>query len=96
MKPNIHKLNHFIIRVARIHMGHKEFSSSSMEYRKAGLALIEQGISDTLCSMDLDLIPWDILEQVEVFFRHLDQYIIDDIGFSYYESDAVPDQVQKS
>ncbi|MFO8082902.1 MAG: hypothetical protein R6U27_01130 [Desulfobacterales bacterium] len=31
-------------------MGHKELSSSLMEYRKAGLALIEQGISDTLCS----------------------------------------------
>jgi hypothetical protein len=48
MLPDIHKLNRFIIRVARSHMGHKELSSSSMDYRQAGLALIEQGISDTL------------------------------------------------
>jgi hypothetical protein len=93
MPPNIHKLNRFIIRVARILMGHKELtSSSSMDYRNAGMALIEQGISDTLCSMDPDLISWDTLEQVEVFFRHLDRHITDDIGFSLYQADAVPDR----
>lgn len=92
MKPDLHKLNHSM-RVARIHMGHKELSGSLMEYRKAGLALIEQGISDTLCSLDPDLIPWDILDQVEVFFRHLDRHIIDDVGFSLYEVETVPDWV---
>jgi hypothetical protein len=66
--------------------------SSLMDYRNAGMALIEQGISDTLCSMDPDLISWDTLEQVEVFFRHLDRHITDDIGFSLYEADAVPDR----
>jgi hypothetical protein len=91
--PEIHKLNRFIIRVGNIHIGHKELTSaSSMEYRKAGLALIEQGISDTLCSLDQDLIPWDILDQVEVFFHYLDRHIIDDIGFRFFESDAVSDQ----
>ncbi len=93
MAPDLHKLNHFIIRVARIHMGHKELSSLSMEYRKAGLALIEQGISDTLCPMDLDLIFWEILEQVEVFFQYLDRHIIDDIGFCDLQTETVPDQV---
>jgi hypothetical protein len=89
--PEIHKLNRFIIRVGNIHIGHKELTSaSSMEYRKAGLALIEQGISDTLCSLDQDLIPWDILDQVEVFFHYLDRHIIDDIGFRFFKTDAVP------
>jgi len=63
-----------------------------MDYRKAGLALIEQGISDTLCSLDSDLISKDILDQVEVFFRHLDRHITDDIGFNNYETDVVSDQ----
>ena len=90
--PDIHKLNHFIIRVARIHMGDKELSNSSMGHRKAGLALIEQGISDTLYSMDPYLIPWEILDQVEVFFQFLDQHVIDDIGFRNYKADAVSDQ----
>ena len=93
IKQEIHKLNRFIIRVGNIHIGHKELSStSSMDYRKAGLALIEQGISDTLCSLDHDLIPWDILNQVEAFFHYLDRHIIDDIGFGFYEPDAVLDQ----
>jgi hypothetical protein len=91
-KPDIHKLNRFIIRVGRIHIGHKELTGFSMDYRKAGLALIEQGISDTLCSLDPDLIPWEILDQMEVFFRHLDRHITDDIGFWNYETDAVPDR----
>ena len=79
---DIHKLNRFIIRVGSIHIGHKELSAtSSMEYRKAALALIEQGISDTLCSLDQDLIPWEILDQVEVFFQYLDQHVIDDICY---------------
>jgi hypothetical protein len=90
--PDIHKLNRFIIRVARIHIGHRELSGSLMDYQKAGLALIEQGISDTLCSLDQDLISWDTLEQVEVFFHYLDRHVIDDIGFGFYEPDAVPDQ----
>ena len=63
-----------------------------MEYRKAGLALIEQGISDTLCSMDLGLISWETLDQVEVLFRQLDRNIIYDIGFWNYEPDAISDQ----
>ena len=42
--------------------------------------MIEQGISDTLCSMDTDLIFCDILDQVEVFFQYLDRHVIDDIG----------------
>jgi len=90
--PDLHKLNRFLVRVGRIHMGYKELTDSSMDYRKAGLALIEQGISDTLCSMDPDLIPWDILDQVEVFFHHLDRYITDDIGFSNYETNIVSDR----
>jgi len=73
-------------------MGHKELSGPSMDYRKAGLALIEQGISDTLCSLDPDLIPWDILDQVEVFFRHLDRHVTDDIRFNNYETDIVSDR----
>jgi hypothetical protein len=90
---DLRKLNRFIIRVGRIHIGYKELtSSSSMDYRKAGLALIERGVSETLCSMDLDLITSDLLDQVEVFFCHLDQYIIDDIEFWYLRTDAVPDQ----
>jgi len=64
-----------------------------MDYRKAGLALIEQGVSDTLCSMDLDLISWETLGQVEVFLHHLDQHIIDDIGFCDLQTESVPDQV---
>ncbi len=92
MTLDIHKLNHFIIRVARIHMGHKELSSSLMEYRKAGLALIEQGVSDTLCFLDPDLISWETLDQVEVFFQHLDRHITDDIGFSNYETDIASDR----
>ncbi|WP_040012026.1 hypothetical protein [Desulfotignum phosphitoxidans] len=63
-----------------------------MDYRKAGLALIEQGVYDTLCSLDPDLIPWDILDQVEVFFHYLDRHVTDDIGFSNYETDAIPDR----
>jgi hypothetical protein len=89
---DLHKLNRFIIRVARIHIGHKELTGSSLDYRKAGLALIEQGISDTLCSLDQDLISWEILEQVGVFFQYLDRCVIDDIGFGFYEPDAVPDK----
>ena len=74
---DIHKLNRFIIRVGNIHIGHKELSAtSSMEYPKAGLALIEQGISDTLCSLD----------QVEAFFHYLDRHVIDDIGFRFFRS----------
>jgi hypothetical protein len=93
VQQEIHKLNRFIIRVGNIHIGHKELtSSSSMEYKKAGLALIEQGISDTLCSLDQDLISWEILEQVEVFFHYLDRHVIDDIRFRDYEPDAVPDR----
>jgi hypothetical protein len=92
MTPDLHKHNRFILRVSRIHMGHKELSGSSMDYRKAGLALIEQGISDTLCSLDPDLIPWDILDQVEVFFHHLDHHVTDDIDFRNYETDVVSDQ----
>jgi hypothetical protein len=91
MKPKIHKLNRFIIGVGRIHMGHRELSNPSIDYRKAGLALIEQGISDTLCSLDPDLIPWDILDQVEVFFQHLNRQISDDIGFWDLKTDAVSD-----
>ncbi|EMS78412.1 hypothetical protein Dpo_8c00790 [Desulfotignum phosphitoxidans DSM 13687] len=90
--PDLHKLNRFIIRVGRIHIGHKELSGQSMDYRKAGLALIEQGVYDTLCSLDPDLIPWDILDQVEVFFHYLDRHVTDDIGFSNYETDAIPDR----
>ncbi|MCA1792736.1 MAG: hypothetical protein LC660_02495 [Desulfobacteraceae bacterium] len=63
-----------------------------MTYRKAGLALIDKGISDTLCSLDQDLITYDILDQVEVFFHYLDRHVIDDIGFWIYEPDAIPDQ----
>ncbi len=81
MTPDLHKLNRFINRVGPIHMGHKELTGSSMDYRKAGLAMIEQGISDTLCSLDQDLISWEILEQAEVFFHYLDRHIIDDNGF---------------
>ena len=73
-------------------MGYRELSGSLMDYQKAGLALIEQGISDTLCSLDQDLISWEILEQLEVFFHYLDQHVIDDIGFGFYEPDAVPDK----
>ena len=54
--------------------------------------MIEQGISDTLCSLDQDLIPWEILDQVEVFFQYLDQHVIDDIGFRYFKEDAVSDR----
>ena len=93
IKQDIHKLNRFIIRVGNIHIGHKELSStSSMEYQKAGLALIEQGVSDTLCSLDQDLISWEILEQVEVFFHYLDRHVIDDIGFRYFKADALSDR----
>jgi hypothetical protein len=92
MTPDLQKHNRFILLVSRIHMGHKELTGSSMEYRKAGLALIEQGISDILCSLDQDLIPWSIFDQIEVFFQYLDRHIIDDIGFWNYEPDAVPDQ----
>lgn len=63
-----------------------------MVYRRAGLVLIEQGVSDTLCSLVPELIPWDILEQVEVFFQDLDQHIIDDISFSLNEADAISDR----
>ncbi len=90
--PDLYKLNRFINRVGRIHIGRKELTGSSMDYRKSGLALIEQGISDTLCSLDQDLISWEILEQAEVFFHYLNRHVIDDIGFWNYEPDAVPDQ----
>jgi hypothetical protein len=63
-----------------------------MDYRKAGLVLIEQGISETLCSLDPDLITSNILDQVEVFFHYLDQHVIDDIGFRYFQADAVQDE----
>jgi hypothetical protein len=89
---DLQKHNRFILLVSRIHMGHKELSNASMDYRKAGLSLIEQGISDTLCSLDQDLIPWSIFDQIEVFFHYLDQHVIDDIRFRNYEPDAVPDQ----
>jgi hypothetical protein len=92
MPPDLHKLNRFIIRVARIHMGHKELSGSLMDYRKAGLALIEQGISDTLCSLDPDLIPWGTLDQIEAFFHYLDLHVTDDMRFRNYEPDAVLDR----
>jgi hypothetical protein len=37
-----------------------------MEYRKEGLALIEQGISDTLCSLDLiSKVPFHLNDQVK-------------------------------
>ena len=46
IEQEIHKLNRFIIRVGNIHIGHKELSStSSIEYRKAGLAFIDRGRS---------------------------------------------------
>jgi hypothetical protein len=92
MRPDIHNLKHFIIRVGHIHMGYRELSGSLMDYRKAGLALIEQGISDTLCSLDQDLIPSEILDQVEVFFHYLDRHVIDDNGLGFYEPDAIPEQ----
>jgi hypothetical protein len=38
------------------------------------------------------LIPWDILDQVEVFFHYLDRHVTDDIGFSNYETDIVSDR----
>jgi hypothetical protein len=38
------------------------------------------------------LIPWDILDQVEVFFQHLNRQISDDIGFWDLKTDAVPDR----
>jgi hypothetical protein len=91
--PNLHKLNRFLVRVGRIHIGHRELTGASLDYQKAGLALIEQGISDTLCSLDQDLISWDILDQVEGFFHYLDQHIIDDIRFWIYDADAVPDEI---
>jgi hypothetical protein len=40
--------------------------------------------------LDPDLIPWEILDQVEAFFQYLDQHLIDDIGFWKLEADAVP------
>jgi hypothetical protein len=90
--PDLKRQNRFILLVSRIHMGHKELSNASMDYRKAGLSLIEQGISDTLYSLDQDLIPWSIFDQIEVFFHYLDQHVIDDIRFRNYEPDAVPDR----
>jgi hypothetical protein len=92
MEKNLHKLNRFILGVSRIHMGRNELSSPSMDYRKAGLALIEQGVSDTLCSLDPDLIPWEILNQVESFFHHLDLHVTDEMRFRNYETDAVLDR----
>jgi hypothetical protein len=92
IKSDCYKLNRFIIKVGRIHIGCKELTGSSMDYRKAGLVLIEQGISDTLCSLDPDLITSDILDQVEVFFHYLDRHVIDDIGFMHFQSDAVQDE----
>jgi hypothetical protein len=56
---------------------HKELTNPLKDYRKGGLALIEQGISDTLCSLDPDLIPCETLDQLEVFFQYLDQHIIE-------------------
>lgn len=90
---NLRKLNQFIIRVGRIHIGNKELSGSSIDYRKAGLALIDQGISDTLCSMDPDFIPWGIVGQVEAFFVFLDRHIHDDLGFQELKPEAVPDRI---
>jgi hypothetical protein len=90
--PECYKLSSFIIRVGRIHMGYKELSNPLMDYRKAGLVLIEQGISETLCSLDPDLITSDILDKVEVFFHYLDRYVIDDIGFRYFKADSVQDE----
>lgn len=92
IKSDCYKLNRFIIKVGRIHIGCKELTGSSMDFRKAGLVLIEQGISETLCSLDPDLITSDILDQVEVFFHYLDRYIIDDIGFRYFNADAIQDK----
>ena len=92
IKSDLHKLNRFIIKVGRIHIGCKELTGSSMDYRKAGHVLIEQGISETLCSLDPDLITSDILDQVEVFFHYLDQHVIDDIGFRYFQAGAVQDE----
>jgi phage gp16-like protein len=89
--PDTHKLKRFLVHAGRIHIGHKELTSSSIAYQKVGLALIKQGISDTLCSMDSDLIPRDILDQVGVFFQHLNRQIFDDIGFWDLKTDAVSD-----
>lgn len=44
------------------------------------MALIEQGISGTLCSVDPYFIPWDILDQVGVFSQYLDQQVIENRG----------------
>ncbi len=90
--PDLKRHNRFIFLVSRIHTGHKELSSESLDYRKAGLALIEQDISDTLCSLDQDLIPWSIFDQIEAFFQHLDQHVTDDTEFRNYEPDAVSDR----
>jgi hypothetical protein len=90
--PNLYKHNRFILVVSRIHTGHKELSNASIDYRKAGLALIEQGISDILCSLDQDLIPWSIFDQIEAFFHYLDMHVTDDIEFRNYEPSAIPDQ----
>jgi hypothetical protein len=92
MTPDLKRHNRFIFLVSHIHLGHKELSNASVDYRKAGLALIEQGVSDTLCSLDQDLIPWSIFDQIEVFFQHLDQHVTDDIEFRNYEPSAVPDR----
>lgn len=92
MSPDLHKLNRFTLRISRIHMGQNELSNPSMDYRKAGLSLIEQGISDTLCSLDPDLIPGGILDQIEAFFNYLDLHVTDDMRFRNYEPDVVLDR----
>jgi len=90
--PDLKRHNRFILLVSRIHTGHKELSNASVDYRKAGLALIEQGVSDTLCSLDQDLIPWSIFDQIEVFFHYLDRHVTDDTEFRNYEPTAVPNR----
>jgi hypothetical protein len=77
VEDTLYRLNHFMIRVARFHARDRELSSSSIEYQKAALVVIEQGVSDTLCSLDPDLIPWEILYQVEVLFQYLDRHIVE-------------------
>jgi hypothetical protein len=91
--PDLKRHNRFIFLVSRIHTGHKELSSASLDYRKAGLALIEQDISDTLCSLDQDLILWSIFDQIEAFFslyisgEFEKEYAIHEIGRRHGSSD---------
>jgi hypothetical protein len=38
------------------------------------------------------LIPWEILDQIEIFFHYLDRNIIDNRGFWNYEADDISDR----